>query len=64
MEMRDIRRIHIFFADKLGLIFIEISEMTVAASAVADFPSQHQDVGRWIGDRFDFMDAHMAISSR
>jgi hypothetical protein len=49
---------------QLGLIFIEISEMTVAASAVADFPPKHQDVGRWIGDRFDFIDAHMAISSR
>ena len=48
---------------QVGLIFMEISEMAAAASAVADFPSKHQDVGRWTGDRFDFMDAHMAISS-
>ena len=49
---------------QVGLIFMEISEMAAAASAVADFPSKHQDVGRWTGDRFDFMDALMAISSR
>ena len=49
---------------QVGLIFIEISEMAAAASVVADFPSKHQDVGWWTGDRFDFMDALMAISSR
>jgi hypothetical protein len=46
IEMREISGGYIFSLQvQVGLIFMEISEIAAAASAVADFPSKHQDVG-------------------